>query len=82
MKKLFIPGKANPPLNHTLLRLGPCSSFKRGDTMLQWIDDYTFRNVYFVTFGVPGILTAFWLLELLGLLELRKKVNETNSLLC
>ncbi|EFV79297.1 hypothetical protein HMPREF1013_00213 [Bacillus sp. 2_A_57_CT2] len=50
--------------------------------MLQWIDDYTFRNVYFVTFGVPGILTAFWLLELLGLLELRKKVNETNSLLC
>jgi hypothetical protein len=30
--------------------------------MFNWIDQYTFKNVYFVTLGVPSILAAFWLL--------------------
>ncbi|MCU1804776.1 MAG: hypothetical protein ACQEXE_01670 [Bacillota bacterium] len=41
--------------------------------MLHWIDDYIFTNVYFVTLGVPSILTAFWLLAAAWTFRAEKK---------
>ncbi|WP_285856536.1 hypothetical protein [Cytobacillus oceanisediminis] len=41
--------------------------------MFNWIDQYTLKNVYFVTLGVPSILSAFWLLVVAWTFRAEKK---------
>jgi hypothetical protein len=41
--------------------------------VLHWIDDYTFKNVYFLTLGVPSILTAILLLAAAWTFRAEKK---------
>jgi hypothetical protein len=44
-----------------------------GDTMLKFIDEYTLKNVYFATIGIPSILAAIWLLATAWTFRAEKK---------
>ncbi|WP_285855183.1 hypothetical protein [Cytobacillus oceanisediminis] len=41
--------------------------------MLNWIDQYTLKNIYFLTFGVPSILAALWFLAVILTFRAEKK---------
>ncbi len=45
----------------------------RGDTMLNWIEQYTLTNIYFVSVGIPSILVALWFLAVILTFRAEKK---------